>query len=80
MYGRPDWDLILRVFSDAAQVMASEEIDSEPDETLLSVGAGVEMLLLRNLSLRLDAGHVLRTVGSSENGDTRGHLLATVVY
>jgi hemolysin activation/secretion protein len=80
VYGRPDWDLILRVFSDAAQVWSSEAIDSEEDETLLSVGGGVEMQLLRNLSLRLDAGHVLRTVGSSENGDTRGHVLATVMY
>jgi hemolysin activation/secretion protein len=79
-YGRPDWDLVLRVFSDAAQVWSSDANDTEPDETLFSVGGGVEMQLLRNLSVRLDAGHVLSTVGSSEAGDTRGHVLATVVY
>jgi hemolysin activation/secretion protein len=79
-YGRPDWDLILRVFTDAAQVWASDSIASEEDETLVSVGGGVEMQLLRNLSLRLDAGHVLNTAGSSERGDTRGHVLATVMY
>jgi hemolysin activation/secretion protein len=78
--GRPDWDLVLRVFSDAAQVWASDANDAEPDETLFSMGGGVEVQFLRNLSLRLDAGHVLRSVGSSEAGDTRGHVLATVVY
>jgi hemolysin activation/secretion protein len=80
VYGRPDWDLVLRIFSDAAQVWSSDATDAEPDETLWSVGGGVEMQLLRNLSVRLDAGHVLETVGSSEQGDTRGHVLATLVY
>jgi hemolysin activation/secretion protein len=80
VYGRPDWDLVFRVFSDAARVLHSERLSSESNETLFSMGGGVEMQLLRNLSLRFDAGHVLSTVGSSENGDTRGHVLATVLY
>ena len=61
-------------------MISSERIASEEHETLFSIGAGVEMQLLRNLSLRLDAGHVLSTVGSSETGDTRGHVLATLYY
>ena len=80
MYGRPDWDLIVRVFSDAARVLASERLSIDSHETLFSIGAGIEMQLLRNLNLRFDAGHVLSTVGSSETGDTRGHVLATLVY
>jgi hemolysin activation/secretion protein len=80
VYGRPDWDMVVRVFSDAARVLSSERISSESHETLFSIGAGLEMQLLRNLSLRLDAGHVLSTVGSSKTGDTRGHVLATLLY
>jgi hemolysin activation/secretion protein len=80
VYGRPDWDLILRLFSDAAQVWVSDPMDAETDETLVSLGGGIEMQLLQNLSLRFDAGHVLSDAGSSEQGDTRGHVMATLVY
>jgi hemolysin activation/secretion protein len=82
VFGRPDWDLVMRVFTDAASGLASDpsDLDDETDENLLSVGAGIELQLRRNLNLRLDAGHVLSSVGSSETGDTRAHLMATVLY
>jgi hemolysin activation/secretion protein len=82
VFGRPDWDLVMRLFSDAARGIASDpsDLDDETDETLFSVGAGVELQVRRNLNLRLDAGHVLSSVGSSENGDTRAHLQATLLY
>jgi hemolysin activation/secretion protein len=82
VFGRADWDLVMRIFSDAALGLASDpsDLDDESDETLLSVGAGLELQVLRNLNLRLDAGHVLSSVGSSEAGDTRAHLMATVLY
>lgn len=80
VWGRPDWDLILRVFTDAAYVTQSDRRDNESDDLLWSAGAGLELQLLRNLTVRLDAGYVLRTVGESERGDTRGHLVATLLY
>jgi hemolysin activation/secretion protein len=80
VWGRPDWDLILRVFTDAAYVKHSDRRDNESDEFLWSAGAGVELQVLSNLTVRLDAGYVLRTVGDSERGDTRGHLVATLLY
>ncbi len=80
VWGRPDWDLILRVFTDAAYVTQSDRRDNESDDLLWSAGAGLELQVLRNLTLRLDAGYVLRTVGDSERGDTRGHLVATLLY
>ncbi|MGD8394408.1 MAG: ShlB/FhaC/HecB family hemolysin secretion/activation protein [Candidatus Eiseniibacteriota bacterium] len=80
VYGQSDWDLIFRLFSDAAQVWVSHPVADESDESLLSVGGGVELQLLRNLSLRLDAGRALSNAGGSEAGDMRGHVLATLVY
>lgn len=80
VFGNPDWDLILRLFTDAARVVPTRPNDTEQSETLFSWGAGVEMQLLQHLSLRFDGGNVLETVGSSRRGDIRGHVLATVVY
>ena len=82
VWGVPDWDLILRLFGDAAYVESSEALASEPDETLVSIGAGLELQILRNLTLRADVGHVLHDlrVRSGEDGETRGHLAATLLY
>lgn len=57
VYGVPDWDLILRAFADAARIGSNESPDSlKPDVTLVSVGAGIELQLLRFLNARLDVG------------------------
>jgi hemolysin activation/secretion protein len=78
----PDWDLIFRVFSDAAYVQASEPLESEDDETLVSAGGGVEFSLFRNLTLRADVGHTLGNLSALGNqaGDTRAHVAATILY
>ncbi len=82
VWDTPDWDLIFRVFSDAAYVEASRALDSEPDETLVSAGGGVELTVLRNLTLRADVGHTLGNLSARGNqaGDTRAHVAATVLY
>jgi hemolysin activation/secretion protein len=80
IYGRPDWDFVMKLFSDAGRVHSNRRFSSEAHETLVSIGGGIEMQLFRNLKLQLDAGHVLDSVGSSESGDTRGHVLATLAY
>ena len=81
-YGAPDWDLILRVFSDAAYVDASRALASEADETLVSVGGGVELQILRNMTLRTDVGHTLSNLSQPGNdaSETRAHVAATVLY
>ena len=78
----PDWDLIFRIFSDVAYVQASHALASEPDETLVSTGGGVELSLLRNLTVRVDVGHTLGNLAPRGNqaGDTRAHMAATVLY
>ncbi|HEY5656167.1 MAG TPA: ShlB/FhaC/HecB family hemolysin secretion/activation protein [Myxococcota bacterium] len=80
VWGYPDWDLILRAFTDAAYLTQSDRRDNESNELLWSAGAGVELQVLRNLTVRFDWGYVLKTVGDSERGDTRGHLVATLLY
>ncbi|KPJ74885.1 MAG: hypothetical protein AMS19_14695 [Gemmatimonas sp. SG8_23] len=82
VFGRPDWDLVFRLFSDGARAMASDRssLDDEEHETLISVGGGIEVQILRNLNLRADAGRVMTSAGSADSGDVRGHLMATLLY
>ncbi len=80
VYGRPDWDLVVRVFGDAARLHVSDRKAFEEHETLASVGGGLELQFLRNLSVKLDAGQVLNTVDGSEAGDTRLHFMTTLLY
>jgi hemolysin activation/secretion protein len=78
----PDWDLIFRVFSDAAYVDKSHPQDNEEGETLVSAGGGVELQLFRNFSVRADVGHTLGNLSANGNqaGDTRAHVAATILY
>ncbi len=78
----PDWDLIFRVFSDAAYVEASRPLASQEDETLVSAGGGVELQVFRNLALRADVGHTLGNLSTDGNqaGETRAHVAATILY
>lgn len=83
VYGFPDWDLVLRLFSDASYLHTSDPFPSEPDATLWSVGGGVELRVLRYLNLRADVGTALTDIDGTrrgEQGDTRAHLAATVLY
>jgi hemolysin activation/secretion protein len=80
VFGRPDWDLVFRVFTDAAGVFISAPDATETNSTLWSVGGGVELQVLRNLSARVDVGTVLTAAGRSTLGDTRANVVATVLY
>ena len=86
VYGRPDWDLVFRAFFDYAILKNSARASFETDETLAGTGVGVEFLLLRNLSVRLDYGIVLNEIGSAANGnlveegDTRLHFSLTTLF
>ena len=72
VWGAPDWDLIVRVFTDTAYVTASHALESEPNETLFSVGGGLELQVLRYLVLRGDVGYVVG--GDLDRGRRgRGH-------
>jgi hemolysin activation/secretion protein len=75
-YSRPDWDLILRGFVDVGRV-TGEDLHSE---TLAGTGVGAEIVVMRNLSLRLDWGIALNDVRETKSGDSRLHFVGTILY
>gem|GEM_PF-233807 len=86
VFGRPDWDLILKGFVDYGFTMNSKrEVAFEDDHELLSAGVGVELLLKRNFSIRVDWGYVLKAIEAQGNalaneGDNRFHVVGTILY
>ncbi len=85
VYGRPDWDLVLKGFLDFGRNYNSQNLSIERDEALLSAGLGVEVQVLRNFSFRTDWGYVLDAIGGEgENavtvGSQRFHIVLTVLF
>jgi hemolysin activation/secretion protein len=82
VYVSPDWDLIFRVFFDAAQVRKNDRTAFEANETLRGVGAGLELRIKRNLSLRFDWGHALDGVrgGLVEKGNNEYYGVVTLLW
>ncbi len=86
VYGRPDWDLILRGFVDAARTMNSDRRDFEVDHTLIGAGVGIEVAIRRNFNVRVDWGFALNglenSIGESivNSGSSRVHFAATILY
>jgi hemolysin activation/secretion protein len=86
VYGGADWDLIFRVFADAAWVHASDALAFETNQTLASVGSGIELQILRNLSIRFDTGVVLSPIETSggavlaDVGDMEFYVVGTLLY
>jgi len=59
VYGRPDWDLILRGFVDAGQTIRNRpELGTAPEynETLVGAGVGLELLIKGRIRARADWG------------------------
>jgi hemolysin activation/secretion protein len=67
--GRPDWDLIFRMFVDAARVQLHDRTFFEQNQQLLSAGAGLELQVWRNLAVRLDVGFPLDSGSRRANGE-----------
>ncbi len=81
VYGRPDWNLMLRGFVDVGRVWTYEQAAFAPDEhTLFGTGVGVEFTYKHNLALRADYGVALREARDTEVSDRRLHIVVSVVY
>jgi hypothetical protein len=82
LFGRPDWDWIIRGFFDYAQTYNVDQQETfEGDFELMSVGLGTEVLYKRHVNIRLDWGLVLRGAGDrADAGDDRLHIVATFLY
>ena len=87
VYGRPDWDLILRGFFDYGYTNVSDETFGESNLTLVSAGTGIELQILSNFNIRLDWGYILNTlkrdgteIDDAEAGDSRFHFITTLSW
>jgi len=85
-FGSADWNVILRAFADVADVSCADaDPASETEDTLTSIGAGIEARLKQNLTLRLDYGYTLSGVGDgvlrrADPHDSRVHFMATLLF
>ena len=73
VYGRPDWDLITRVFYDVGRTVHNHRKVYEQDETLQSIGAGVELRYRSHITVRVDYGVVLDEVEKPDRDVDKGH-------
>ncbi|MFP6605904.1 MAG: ShlB/FhaC/HecB family hemolysin secretion/activation protein [Myxococcota bacterium] len=85
VYGRADWDFIIRAFVDTGYTHSNKRPSSnERSEFLLGTGVGAELVFRNNLRARFDWGTALRDTKSTVNpvdaGDDAFHLLFTVMY
>ncbi len=84
VYGRPDWDLIVRTFFDIGRASNVDRLDYEKDYTLIGAGMGVEIQFTRHINVRCDWGIPCRDMDSSSQtvqaGDHRFYFVATVLY
>lgn len=85
-FGSADWNVILKAFADAAEVGVQDaDPASETEDTLTSIGVGIETRLKQNLTLRLDYGYTLSGVGEgalrrADSHDSRVHFMATLLF
>ncbi len=79
-WGRPDWDLVLKGFVDAARATNYGDVSFEADETLVGVGVGAELRVKRNFVMSLDWGFALADTEEVDSGDNELHFILTLLY
>jgi hemolysin activation/secretion protein len=82
VYGRPDWDLILKAFVDAGYVFQNGNLPFEVNNTLIGAGIGMEFLYKSNLKVRMDWGFALHDLefGLAEAGSSRLYVTGTFLW
>jgi len=82
VFGRPDWDLILRAFFDVGRTFVSDKLPFEVEQTLLGTGVGIELQLKQNLDFRVDWGVALRDVPSRNvnAGSSRVYFVLSLAF
>lgn len=80
VYGRPDWDLVLKAFIDYGYMDVTDELAFETDENLAGTGLGIELALKNNINFRAEWGWALQDAGSTDAGDSRFHFVLTLIY
>ena len=81
VFGRPDWDFVVRAFFDAAWVKDADRFSFEPNDALLGTGGGVELQLMRNFSVRYDVGVSLKSVDALQEAlNVEHYVVVTLLY
>jgi hemolysin activation/secretion protein len=90
IYGRPDWDLILRGFLDVGRSIRNEGSGSQagPEEfnqTLVGIGVGAELQIKSNFRARVDWATALKSTNgdisnSTDLWDNEIYVLFSVLY
>ena len=80
VYGRPDWDLVLKAFIDYGYMDVTDELAFETDENLAGTGLGIELALKNNINFRAEWGWALQDAGSTDAGDSQFHFVLTLIY
>ena len=81
-YGVADWDLVPRVFVDAAHVSSNSGggFSGAEDETLLSAGVGLDVSVRRNVRFSIDWGWALEEARGFDRGNERVHFNFVLLY
>lgn len=87
VYGRPDWDLVIRTFLDAGYAdREGNSRDGEFDQFLLSAGIGLEANFMGKMSARFDWARGIAESHSNSAGSSpidksgKFHFLFSVTY
>ena len=80
VYGRPDWDFVVRAFFDWAHADYSDAVGGEDATTLAGYGLGLELAYKRSFLLRFDYGIAHFAYRDVDRGDREAHIIATVRY
>jgi hemolysin activation/secretion protein len=78
----PDWDLVVASFLDGGKVWNTQRVLGEHNDSLASVGLGLEVIVRRNFSVRVDYGVALLAVPTAnvDRGNGEVHFSALVRY
>ena len=84
LYGKPDWDLILRAFYDVGRVALYQRAPYERNQTLQGAGVGIELRFKSNFSIRCDYAVTLEDITTQtekiNSGHNRIHAIATLAF
>ncbi|MCH1430702.1 MAG: hypothetical protein L7U87_08120 [Chlamydiales bacterium] len=86
VYDRPDWDLVLKAFSDygrAINLRRTETALAEVNEELWSIGLGIELLYKSNLQVKADWGIIQKEMVARKDlkiGYSRWHVNISAIY
>ena len=70
-----------KAFLDTGRTILTDKSSNESQQTLIGAGVGLELLLWRNLNIRMDLGYALTDADElADKGDTEFHIVASFLF